>query len=177
MKISCRDRNELENIIIELKENIFCLNLIKYEIMGTRGDRRNTERYEILIALLDRFSDYIQNNSDNLETLQKFIWETNNSKRKKKSNNKQSSGNTEQSLYFCEPLLRSATVSRKSIKTFRIFINRRIFIAFPFPLLCHNTTFLVLCQALSRRLELCFFYFVTHSSYAAASSGFALREL
>lgn len=73
MKISFKNRDTLWNIIDELKENIFCLNLIKYEIMETRKDERKTERYEILISLFDRFTDYIQSNSDDLETLQHCI--------------------------------------------------------------------------------------------------------
>ena len=73
MKISFKNRDALENIKEELKENIFCLNIIKYEIMDTRKDERNNERYEILISLFDRFTNYIQSNSDDLETLQQCI--------------------------------------------------------------------------------------------------------
>ena len=73
MKISFKNRDALWSIIEELKENIFCLNLIKYEMLETRKDQRNTERYEILISLFDRFSEYIQSNSDDLETLQNCI--------------------------------------------------------------------------------------------------------
>lgn len=73
MKISFKNRNELENIKEEIKENIFCLNIIKYEIMDTRKDERNTERYEILISLFDRFTDYIQSNANDLETLMHCI--------------------------------------------------------------------------------------------------------
>lgn len=81
MKISFKNKDALENIRCELKENIFCLNLIKNEIMDTRKDERNTERYEILISLFDRLTDYIQSNSDDLETLQQCIEEKVNMKK------------------------------------------------------------------------------------------------
>lgn len=64
MKLSNENRTTLEIISRELKENLLCLNLIEDEMLNTRRNQRNTKKYDMLVSLINRFTDFIQTNTD-----------------------------------------------------------------------------------------------------------------